>query len=86
MSKQGQGYARIALQEAERIAKDELKCKSITLNTLPAHYLSDGKWWSSQGYKQPKNIPVYEEWYRSKGYNTCELNNLCFESGPEKAV
>lgn len=60
MSKQGKGFASKALSEAERIAKDELHCSIITLNTLPAKYLSDPNWWASQGYKQPKSVPVYE--------------------------
>lgn len=60
MSKQGKGFASKALVEAERIAKDELNCRTITLNTLPAKYLSDPDWWASQGLKQPLSVPVYE--------------------------
>lgn len=60
VSRKGQGYASLALKEAERIARDELHCKTITLNTLPEAYLNDVKWWASQGFKQPQNIPVYE--------------------------
>lgn len=60
MSKKGQGYASVAIREAERIARDELHCTKMTLNTLPEAYLSDTAWWASQGFKQPRNIPVYE--------------------------
>ncbi|KAK9895206.1 hypothetical protein P389DRAFT_172773 [Cystobasidium minutum MCA 4210] len=67
MSKRGKGYASKALFEAERIAKDELHCSIITLNTLPARYSTNADWWASQGLKQPQ-VPVYEEWYRSNGY------------------
>lgn len=60
MSKQRKGFASKALLEAERIARDEQGCKTITLNTLPAKWLSNPDWWASQGLKQPKGIPVYE--------------------------
>lgn len=59
MSKRGKGYASKALFEAERIAKDELHCSIITLNTLPARYSTNADWWASQGLKQPQ-VPVYE--------------------------
>jgi ribosomal protein S18 acetylase RimI-like enzyme len=60
MSRRGRGYASAAMDELERIAREDLGCKTITLNTLPSRYLVDPGWWASQGYKKPLDTPVYE--------------------------